>query len=193
MAQNQPAELLSTATSEEMLDDSASRSSRAGRRTKEQLVYMNSYWTSYLHNQSAGTLDRFWPLVYDGWYKTWPIETPTPANIKECGSVSAAKLLLHSENNLVRATSYYPCTIGHLFIPLVRGFAPGSTTRVVRAPKPLNPICTSTKTTNENWPLLKLIVLTPGIPVSGRLLSPVGRRKNSLVCPMMGSQPPSPS
>ena len=131
------------------------------------------------------------PAMYSRCFHWFP--GPLAPSVKECGSVSAAKLLLRSENNLVRATSYYPCTIGHLFIPLVRGFAPGSTTRVVRAPKLLNPICTSTKTTNENWPPLKLIVLTPGIPVSGRLLSPVGRRKNSLVCPMMGSQLPSPS
>ena len=74
---------------------------KAAWKTPEQLNYLTSHMTDFVTHQTAGSLDRFWPRVFDGWYKQWPI-SPTPEAIKDCGSSAGAILKARSENNQVR-------------------------------------------------------------------------------------------
>lgn len=55
----------------------------------------------FLTHQSNGSVERFWPRVYEDWYTQWPI-TPTPQEIAEAGSASGAILIFRNENNKVR-------------------------------------------------------------------------------------------
>lgn len=86
--------------------DPSPKPSRMAWKTEEQLEHMVTYWGSFLTHQNAGTLERFWPRVYDGWYQRWPI-TPSSESIKEHGSRENAILALRSENNNVCITSFY--------------------------------------------------------------------------------------
>ena len=146
-------------------------------KTGAQLGYLLTHWSGFISHQNAGTLDRFWPRVYDGWYATWPI-TATPLSITKWDTPEAATLMLRSENNQVRATDSPARTIDNLFTFLTRGFVRGSTTVAVQLPGLRNPICDFTKTKNENSLPPKLTVPMPGILVFGRSLSTVGSRKS---------------
>ncbi|KAF9777754.1 hypothetical protein BJ322DRAFT_1114803 [Thelephora terrestris] len=61
-------------------------------KSKEQVDYLVTHYQDFLTHQTAVTLDRFWPRVYEGWYKRWPI-TPAPGATK--GSAGDAR----TENN----------------------------------------------------------------------------------------------
>ena len=80
---------------------------RTAWKTGEQLEYLLSQWPAFISHQTAGKLDRFWPHVYDTWYKNWPIN-PTPQALKQHGMREEAILMLRSENNQVRITEFYP-------------------------------------------------------------------------------------
>lgn len=86
--------------------DAPSKSSRVAWKQGDQLEYMLSHWESFVTNQNEKKLDRFWPRVYDGWYKKWPI-TPSLESIGKYGSRENAILALRSENNNVSITSFY--------------------------------------------------------------------------------------
>lgn len=74
--------------------------SRAAWKTREQLEYLLSQWSGFISHQNAGSLDRFWPRIYDHWYRMWPIN-PTPQAIQEHGGRSEAILLLRNKNSTV--------------------------------------------------------------------------------------------
>jgi len=86
------------------------KSSKNGWKTKEQVDYMLSHWPDYTAHQTSKTLDRFWPLVYDGWYKRWPI-TPTSEQIGKHGSRANALLVLRSDKNDVSAQKTLSLTL----------------------------------------------------------------------------------
>ena len=68
--------------------------------------------TDFIDHQNEGTLERFWPPIYDTWYKRWPI-SPTRQDISTYGSVANATLTLRSKNNTVRITNSYSRTTDH--------------------------------------------------------------------------------
>ena len=80
---------------------------KAAWKTGEQLEYLLSQWPTFTSHQTAGKLDRFWPHVYDTWYKKWPID-PAPQALKQHGTREEAILVLRSENNQVRITDSTP-------------------------------------------------------------------------------------
>ena len=86
--------------------DASPKPSRTAWKTGEQLEFLLSHWDRYVTHQTDGTLDRFWPRVYDAWYKAWKI-TPSAEAIKQYGSSENAILTLRSENNSVRMTNFY--------------------------------------------------------------------------------------
>ncbi|KAF9784807.1 hypothetical protein BJ322DRAFT_1109516 [Thelephora terrestris] len=67
-------------------------------KSKEQLEFLTSHHLGFLTHQTATTLNRFWPPVFDGWYKKWPI-TVTPADIKQYGSPANAILVFRKVTN----------------------------------------------------------------------------------------------
>lgn len=81
---------------------SGEATSKAVKKSKEQLDYLLAYWPGYVAHQAAKTLDRFWPRVFNGWYEQWPIK-PTPEEIGEYGSTANAILTLRVKSNEVRA------------------------------------------------------------------------------------------
>ena len=95
----------SPTSASEITTDTPSKPSRVAWKTGEQLEYLLSHWGNFVTHQNEKGLDRFWPRVYDGWYKKWPI-TPSPELVKEHGSRENAILTLRSENNGVRITSF---------------------------------------------------------------------------------------
>ena len=96
----------STSTPGTPEDVSAPKPPKAALKTGEQLEYLLSQWTDFVANQTAGSLDRFWPRVYDPWYQRWPI-SPTPQAVTQHGSLEKAKSVLRLENNQVRITDFY--------------------------------------------------------------------------------------
>lgn len=86
--------------------DPSSKPSRVAWKTGEQLEYLLSQWDRFVTHQTDGRLDRFWPHVYDGWSKAWPI-TPSAESIKQHGSRENAILALRLETNGVRMMSFY--------------------------------------------------------------------------------------
>lgn len=73
-------------------------------KTPEQVSYLDSHLSGYFAHQNARTLDRFWPRVYDGWYKQWPI-TASPKEIRNHGSSANAILVIRNIRNKVRIPS----------------------------------------------------------------------------------------
>ncbi|KAF9781016.1 hypothetical protein BJ322DRAFT_1023687 [Thelephora terrestris] len=71
-------------------------------KSKEQLEFLTSHHLGFLTHQTATTLNRFWPPVFDGWYKKWPI-TVTPADIKQYGSPANAILVFRKVTNELTA------------------------------------------------------------------------------------------
>ena len=84
----------------------ASKSSKLAWKNGGQYEVLLSFWTGFLEHQDSKTLARFWPHVYDAWYKMWPI-TPTPESIDLWGSSEAAMPKLRSRTNLVRILPLY--------------------------------------------------------------------------------------
>lgn len=62
---------------------------------------MTTLLPDFITHQTAGSLERFWPRVFDSWHTKWPI-TPSPDAIKLYGSRENATLALRSENYQVR-------------------------------------------------------------------------------------------
>ena len=83
-------------------------------KTGIQLEYLLTQWQSFLDHQSRGALEHFWPRVFETWYEKWPI-TPTPTEVSNAGSASAAMLVLRSEKNQVRLEDLYPHAATHLY------------------------------------------------------------------------------
>ena len=81
---------------------SLKKSSKGSSKSDDQIEYLMSHWLDFKAHQAAGTLDRFWLRVFDGWYKKWPIP-PTPASIEEHGSSPDAASDLQSKTNGVSA------------------------------------------------------------------------------------------
>ena len=96
----------SPTSASETTANALSKPSRVAWKTGEQLEYLLSRWGEFVTHQNEKGLDRFWPRVYDGWYKKWLI-TPSPELVKEHGSRENAILTLRSENNGVRIMSFY--------------------------------------------------------------------------------------
>ena len=90
--------------SEPAISSSTPKPSKTSWKTEEQTEYILSHYSGYITYQASGSLNRFWPIVYDGWYKEWPI-TPTPAMAREHGSPAKALLALRTENNRVSTTT----------------------------------------------------------------------------------------
>lgn len=67
-----------------------------------QSEFLASRFEDFLDHQDKGTLARFWPPIYDAWYKKWHTPAPTPLAIAEHGSPANATLVLRSGNNRVR-------------------------------------------------------------------------------------------
>ena len=117
----------------ETAEDAPPKPSKAAWKTGEQLEYLYSQWPNYLAHRGAKASDRFWPRIFDQWHRTWKTQ-PTPDVVELHGSVENAILALRAKTNKVRALCLaflYP-----LLTPLIRGSAPGSTTRDVQV---LNP------------------------------------------------------
>lgn len=106
-------------------------------KSKEQLDYLNSHLSDFLTHQAAGSLDRFWPRVYDGWHKKWPVAA-TADDVKEYDSLEGAILVLRTDNNQVRVITFVCLELLTIQF-LNRGFACGSTTKHVPLPNPRNP------------------------------------------------------
>ena len=104
-----------TLTSGALKDAPVPKSSRIAWKTGEQLEYLLDQWPGFITHQTSGTLDRFWPRVYDMWYKKWPVASPTPMAVDHAGSLAAAILTARTENNQVRITDFYLCTTNHLW------------------------------------------------------------------------------
>lgn len=174
-----------TPTSETAGAAPAPKPSKAAWKTGEQLEYMLSLWSDFIAYQNSKRLARFWPRVYDGWYKRWKF-TPPPGSTETLGALGTAESAFKKKNNKVRIIISYRCTTVRPFTSLTRGFAPGSTIRLVRPPRPAAslaaPSCALTEPISENSPLPKLTVPMPGIPVSGRSSSPAGRRRSRHTC-----------
>ena len=75
-----------------------------------QLEFLFSEFPTFLDHQDKATLSRFWPRIYDAWYKKWQLPTPAPHLVAKHGSTSNAILVLRSENNHVRLTNFFPWT-----------------------------------------------------------------------------------
>ena len=107
--------------------------SRAAWKNGNQLEYLFSQFESYLCHQDKGKLARFWPPIYDTWYKKWPSPEPTPQAIGTHGSVANATLVFRSRNNRVCLTNSYLQVVNrsHRSREFVRGF----TTRPAQVPK----------------------------------------------------------
>ena len=73
-------------------------------KTGEQLEFMLSKWSLYLTHQNEGTLDRFWPPVFDHWQRTWVVEPPAKA-VKKHGGRENAILVIRSETQVVSVTN----------------------------------------------------------------------------------------
>ena len=99
--------------------DASPKLPRTAWKTREQLEYLLSCWDRFLTYQNEGTLDRFWPHVYAGWNKAWPI-VPSPESINEYGSYENAVLTLRSENNNVRITWFYASNVELMIIHISR-------------------------------------------------------------------------
>lgn len=184
-----------TPTSETTKAAPAPKPSKAAWKTGEQLEYMYSLWSDFIAHQNTKRLARFWPRVYDGWYQRWKF-TPPPDSTDSLDPLGTAELAFKRENNKVRVTISYLCTTDRPLISLIRGFARGSITRLVRPPSPAagpragpSTSCVLTKPKSENLPPLKLTAPTPGISASGRSLSPVGKRRSSPICPRTRTTP----
>lgn len=133
-------------------------------KSKEQVEYLLTHWSGYITHQTAKTLDRFWPRVFDGWHERWPA-TPTPAEVREYGSTANAILTLRVKNNEVRTTNaarLVPLTI----FKLRRNFVLGFITVLVPQPSPPDPTYVSIKLKNGSWPPLK-----PTAPTLGNWVS----------------------
>jgi len=63
--------------------------SRTAWKTGEQYEYMLTFWPEYLTYQDEKALERFWPQVFDGWYRRWPT-IPSIQAIGKHGSPEAA-------------------------------------------------------------------------------------------------------
>lgn len=70
--------------------------------------------TDFIDHQNEGMLERFWPPIYDTWYKRWPI-SPTTQDIQAYGSSANAILTLRSKNNTVRTTNSYSRAPNHSY------------------------------------------------------------------------------
>lgn len=77
-------------------------STKSSGKSDDQVNYLMSHWLDFKAYQAAGTLDRFWPRVFDGWYTQWPV-VATPKAVAEHGSPANAVLALRSGTNGVRA------------------------------------------------------------------------------------------
>ena len=73
----------------------------AGWKTGEQLEFLLYQWPVFKRAQDNKSLDRFWPRVFEDWFKRWPVRS-TPTLIKEHGSPEAARLMAQKEKNTVR-------------------------------------------------------------------------------------------
>ena len=160
--------------------DTTPKPSRTAWKTGEQLEYMLSHWADFVTHQTQGSLDRFWPHVYDGWYTQWPIK-PTPESISKAGNRECAILTLRSENNNVRIMNPSPNTPDHSY-PFVRESVRGFTTTPVPPPRLLSRTCGLIKMRGERLLPSKLIALTPGIWAFGQRLRANGNRKRSPIC-----------
>ena len=78
--------------------------SRNAWKTGVQLEYLYSQFPTFLDHQDRGKLSRFWPRIYDTWYKKWKTPDPTPEAVIKHSSVANAILVLRSENNRVSLT-----------------------------------------------------------------------------------------
>jgi hypothetical protein len=116
---------------------STPKAPKAPGKSKEQLDYLNSHLSDFLTHQAAGSLDRFWPRVYDGWHKKWPVAA-TADDVKEYDSLEGAILVLRTDNNQVRVITFVCLELLTIQF-LNRGFACGSTTKHVPLPNPRNP------------------------------------------------------
>jgi hypothetical protein len=74
---------------------------RSDGKSKEQVEFLTSHLANFFIHQTAGSLDRFWPRVYEGWQKQWPI-VPPAEDIKVHGSREKALSKLRAANNKVR-------------------------------------------------------------------------------------------
>ena len=72
-----------------------------------QLEFLFSEFPTFLDHQDKATLSRFWPRIYDVWYKKWQLPVPAPDLVTKHGSLSNATLVLRSENNRVRLTHFH--------------------------------------------------------------------------------------
>ncbi|KAF9778391.1 hypothetical protein BJ322DRAFT_1025103 [Thelephora terrestris] len=71
---------------------------RSDGKSKEQVEFLTSHLANFFIHQTAGSLDRFWPRVYEGWQKQWPI-VPPAEDIKVHGSREKALSKLRAANN----------------------------------------------------------------------------------------------
>ena len=115
----------------------ARKPSKSDWKSPDQLGYLNSHLSRFISFQTAGALTRFWPRVFDGWHKQWPI-TPSPDDIRQYGSRENAILTLRSTTNTVCiVTCFYlypysfPLTAGSHVVP-----QPGSSHRQVLKSSP---------------------------------------------------------
>ena len=74
-------------------------------KTQEQEDWMATLMPDFLTHQSNGSLERFWPRVYEAWYKQWPI-VPTPEEIENYESPEGAILVLRVAKNKVRIPAH---------------------------------------------------------------------------------------
>lgn len=160
---------------------------RAAWKTGEQLEFLLSHWSGFVHHQNEKSLDRFWPKVYYAWYLKWPI-TPSSESIMQHGNPANATLVLRTDNNTVSVSSSYSHNSDNLFF--IREFVRGFITTVAQTPRPANPICGLPKARSESLPPLKLIACMPGRRVYGKLSSPGGTNKNGLICQQTTTIPP---
>ena len=89
--------------SEPAISSSTPKPSKNDWKTEEQVEYMLSHWSGYIAHQATKSLVRFWPRVYEGWYKRWAVTLP-PEMIRKHGSTAAADKAFRTDNNEVSTT-----------------------------------------------------------------------------------------
>ena len=159
----------------------------SSKKSEEQLAFLNSWMPEFLVHQTAVTLNRFWPQVFDPWYKRWPI-VPPPEAIQKHGSSPNAILVLRTENNQVRIEVCFYLVSALIHIP-DRSFATGFTIGLAPPPSPQNPTCDLIRQKNGNSLPPRLTAITPGTSASKISLRNVGRSTTRLNRPRRVVQP----
>ena len=152
------------------------------RKSKEQIDYLTSHMSDYLTHKDAKTLDRFWPSVFDGWYKKWPIDIPTPEPGEEHSlpADADAAVALRSHTNDVRILSHFhsrapkpfPSSTDHSHL------VPQQGPPHFRFPEIRLTVEPTGKTTTTHHP--SLLLLRVGLRSQGRHCRPLGRRERAI-------------